>query len=365
MKRPRIAIDAVELQGKPTGVGRYLHNLLTSWSHMEAEVDWLLYHTDELTWPLPDDSRFSYEFVPAGFLKAGWYQQQRMLARLLNRDKPDLFFAPAYTLPLGWRGNSVLAVHDLSYEAHPEWYGRLHGLRMRSLSRRSCRKAARIITGTEFSRDELMRHYQIAAGKIAVIHHSVSSEHLTETLPTPPEPDQRYVLMLGTIFERRFPMQVLDAFQLLKDEGVKLVVVGDDRRSGGADFRSEIESRQLGDYVSWRRYVDDVELPRLISNAAAMLYLSAYEGFGLPPLEAMARGVPAVVSDRGALREIYGDTAALVEKEEPEIIAAVIRRLINHPEEWLERSRKGFELAQRLNAESMAEKTLEELLHHV
>lgn len=360
MKKARIAIDITELEGKPTGVGRYIHTLLKAWSHLQPEVHLVLYHHGPAVWPLPENLAHELRPVSHGLLKAGWYFQQRMLAKALNEDKPDLLFAPAYSLPLAWRGRSVVTVHDLSFEAFPGWFPRLHGMRMRYLTRRSCQQADEIIAVSNFSRDEIVRLYGVKGRRISVIYHGVDVD------PAPPAAGAGgYFLMLGSLFERRYPLQVLDAFAKVRQKGIRLVIVGDDRRKSGGDFQQEIEQRGLRDAVIWRRYVEEQELRALLTGARGLIYLSRYEGFGLPPLEAMAAGVPAIVSARGALREIYKDHALLVQEEEPGYIADAVLALSGNESLYQEMRKKGMERAAELTVEKTGRETLEVLLKHV
>lgn len=331
----RFAIDAAELEGRPTGVGRYLANLLRAWLAGDGDETFILYHRHDIAVDLGDSPRLVFRRLPPGRISAGWYRQQGTLAAALRADAPDALFAPAYTMPLRWRGPTLLTVHDLSYEAHPEWFSPLHGLRMRWLTRRSCARAEKILAVSSFTRDEVIKRYGISPEKVAVVHHGIDDTLLRA--PFTPEDELRrrlnlpgpFVLMVGSIFERRFPLEVIGAFRRLGDLGLSLVIAGEDRRRAGTNLDSEIENRGLAGRVRWVRYCPEADLAGLYRCASACIYLSEYEGFGLPPLEAMLFEVPVVVSGRGALREIYEGSAALVDHESDETIAAAIRRLFN------------------------------------
>jgi glycosyltransferase involved in cell wall biosynthesis len=178
-------------------------------------------------------------------------------------------------------------------------------------------------------------------------------------------PEKPYVIMLGSIFKRRFPDEILNAFKLMGESGPKLIVVGEDRRGAKQDFQAEIDNRGLQDRIIWKRYVEDEQLPNLISGAGAMLYLSAYEGFGLPPMEAMMNGVPAIVSDRGALAEVYGNTAILIKQESPEQIADAITALFSDKELWQTLSAEAYDYAEKFTIERMSKQTLDVILQYV
>lgn len=360
----RIAIDAAELEGRPTGVGRYLANLLRAWLANDDSETFILYHQGEIAVDLGDSPRLQHRRLERGRQAAGWYRQQVTLAAALRADAPDCLFAPAYTMPLKWNGKALLTVHDLSYEAHPEWFAPLHGLRMRWLTRRSCARATQVLAVSAFTRDEILRRYRLPGEKVAVVHHGIDDALLRA--PFTPEHELRtrlqlpgpFVLMVGSLFERRFPLQVIGAFRRLGDLGLSLVIAGEDRRRRGGDLEAQIDRLGLAGFVRWLRYCPEADLVGLYRCAGAAIYLSAYEGFGLPPLEAMAFGVPAIVSGHGALREMYEGSAALVMRETEEEIAGAIRTVFSDPAHRGRLVRGGEELVRSLRLERCATDTL-------
>ncbi len=165
----RIAIDAHELTGKPTGVGRYLAELLSAWSRLSGAKghDFVLCAPQPIQ-PAGDIAlRISEEVAPGH----GTLWQQLALPRLVKRARADVVFAPAYAGPLASWIPMVLSVHDVSFVAHPEWFGWREGLRRRLVTRLSARRAVRIITFSDFSKREIVRHLGIDHTKIEVIYH--------------------------------------------------------------------------------------------------------------------------------------------------------------------------------------------------
>ena len=149
----KIAIDARELHGNPTGVGRYLSKLLDAWKELPAAA--------------------AHEFVlcaPAPHEKAGTTWQQLTLPRLIRKAKADVFFAPGYSGPLRCPVPMVVAIHDVSFAAHPDWFGWREGLRRRVLARWTAQRAARVLTISEFSKQEIVRHLGIPPAKIEVTY---------------------------------------------------------------------------------------------------------------------------------------------------------------------------------------------------
>jgi glycosyltransferase involved in cell wall biosynthesis len=294
----------------------------------------------------------------------GIYWQQVVLKRALRKDKPDVLFAPADSMPLNWGGPTLVTFHDLSYEAHPEWFGFSQRLRRRWLAKSSAVRADRVVAISEFTRRELIKHYRLPEGKIAVVYHGIDNS-LREAPFTAEEELQRrigfdgpFALMVGSIFERRYPMEVIRAFRHLQDLDIGLVIAGDDRRLKGSDLQADIGALGLAGRVAWLRYCSEEVLAGLYRAAHHLIYLSAYEGFGLPPLEGMSFGLPAIVSGRGALLEVYRESALMVEDEDEECIASAIRRLVEDETLREELSEKGRGLAENLTLQKCAEKTL-------
>lgn len=303
----RIAIDGRELQGQPTGVGRFLSGVMTAWD------------------ALPDARRHEFLVLtpasPRG--SSGW--EQLTLPRLVREAAADVLFAPAYTGPLRCPVPMVVAIYDVSFAAHPEWFGWREGVRRRVLTRLTARRAARVLTTSEFSRDEIARRLGVPAGRIEVIHPGVDT-------PGGARDDARdeTVLYVGSLFTRRHIPQLVEAFAQVarRRAGVRLEIVGDNRTTPRVDVDALVRASGAADQIAVRSYVADEALPALYGRARAFVFLSEYEGFGLTPLEALAAAVPIVVLDTPVAREVYGDAALYVPSPEPRLVAAAIERVL-------------------------------------
>ena len=362
----RIAIDASEICGEPTGVGRYLEHLLRHWARLEGEQRFWLLHSDPLpTWAL-EPRGFEDCPLPAGFLSRPTWSQQVTLPRRLRALAPDVLFAPAYTLPLAWRGPSVLTMHDISFEVHPEWFGRGHGARLRFLARHSLRRARRVLAVSRFTREEILAHYRLEAAKVEVVRHGLDESFLQRPRTPPDELRRRlrletpFALMVGTLFERRYPDELLSAFERLAESGIALVIVGKDQRGAARSLPRELSARGLSERVHWLRYASEEDLLGLYACADQLIYLSAYEGFGYPPLEALACGLPPLLTRSSALAEIYADCAHFVEPRAEDIASGVLRL---HRDQALRRRilEAGHSLLAELSMESCARATLRAL----
>ena len=320
----RVAIDARELCGRPTGVGRYLTGLLDGWSHSDA----MRRHQFTLIAPRPlDASRWGVAVeVRAG--NGGTLWEQLTLPRA---TKADVFFAPGYTAPLSVATPLVLTIHDVSFFAHPEWFSFREGARRRAITAWSARRAKTVITDTEFSKKEIEQFIGIERGRIRVIPLGLERSHAVRDGDAAGRAP--LVLFVGSLFQRRRVDRLIAAFDRVLERvpEARLEIVGENRTSPAIDFESLRRSQRHPDAISIRSYLDDATLKELYARASVFAFLSEYEGFGLTPLEALAAGVPPVVLDTPVARETCGAAARYVSAAASDAdIAGVITELLTN-----------------------------------
>jgi glycosyltransferase involved in cell wall biosynthesis len=324
----RIGVDAREMLGDATGVGRYLSELLKRWVAREDATtrQFVLFAPGRITLPVPPEHAVS-RLVPAAH--AGTWWEQTTLRRAIARERLDLFFAPAYTAPVGLKMPVALTVHDVSFLAHPEWFRPREGFRRRWLTRHSARRAAVVLTDSVFSRDEIVKHMGLATGRIQVIPPGFSPRQ-TAAAPAPGR-RERLVLFVGTLLNRRRLPHLIDAFAVATADipDARLAIVGADRTWPPQDLPALAARLGVSDRLDLRSYVKDEELAALYARASVFVFLSEYEGFGLTPLEALAAGVPIVVLDTPVAREVYGPAATYVPRNSAPVDTAwIIRGLL-------------------------------------
>jgi glycosyltransferase involved in cell wall biosynthesis len=324
----RIGIDARELCGRATGVGRYLGGLLQEWAAARTlPHEFVLYAPEPIALPL-DARRFATRIVPG---PPGTWWEQVQVSRAAASDHLDVWFAPAYSAPLRMQTPIVVAIHDLSFVAHPEWYRIREGARRRWLTRQSAGKASAVITISEFSKRELIEWLNVPEERIHVIPPGIgmqNSEFGIRNSPPSPQslvPSPR-VLFVGSIFNRRHVVDLIRSFAPLAraHSDASLDIVGDNRSYPREDLRRTIVAEGLDGQVRWHEYVTDTELHDLYAQARAFAFLSEYEGLGLTPLEALAAAVPPVLLDTPVARESCGDAAVYVRVRD---LAATTRAL--------------------------------------
>ncbi len=243
-------------------------------------------------------------------------QELRMswsLPRLLRRLRPELGHFQ-HALPLGWSGPSVVTLHDLHFERDPSVMGLVDRLTFKAVVPRAAKRADQVIAVSERTKRDAIALYGIRPEKITVIPHGV------DPVFSPGDGSHGgYLLFVGAVQARKSPRAAAEAAAAV---GLPLIVAGPEKepslvrelRSGGVDVRG---------------WVDQAELVELYRGAAAALLPSRYEGFGMPVLEAMACGVPVVLSDDAALREVAGDAG--VYADDGDFTGAVRRALADRP----------------------------------
>jgi glycosyltransferase involved in cell wall biosynthesis len=280
-----ILLDADVLGRNRTGEETYLSNLLRELPGVAPDL-----HFAAVT--------RHPELVPAGVEAVplpARSQELRMawtLPRLLRRLRPALAHFQ-HALPLGYRGSSVLTLHDLHFEHTPEVMGRLDRLTFRAVVPRSARRASHVLAVSERTRQDAIAAYGLPPEKVSVTPLGVDPAFS----PDPAGAHDDYLLFVGAVQARKDPLAALEAAQAA---GRRLVVVGPEKEPALA-----AELRRRGADV--RGVVAKDELAQLYRGAAALVLLSRFEGFGMPVLEAMASGTPVVLSDDPALREVAGD----------------------------------------------------------
>jgi glycosyltransferase involved in cell wall biosynthesis len=306
----KIAIDARELCGKPTGVGRYLAELLSEWADAPElhRHQWTLYANEPPV--VPAAFRERVRLLPGA---GGTRWEQWDFARRLGVDRPDVLFAPGYTAPLTAPCPIALTIHDVSFFARPGEFRWREGFRRRRITTWAARRARVIVTDSEFSRDQIVEHIGIPADRIRVIHLGMRSS-LSGGASAAREP---LVLYVGSIFPRRHVDRLVSVFGervAPRVPGARLEIIGENRLPPDVNIDAWLEHlpEAVRARITFRSWVDEATLRDLYSRATVFAFLSDYEGFGLTPLEALAAGVPPIVLDTPVAREVYRSAALYV-----------------------------------------------------
>jgi len=332
----RIGIVAAELEGRPTGVGRYLEGLLqglATWDHGHEPVLFFKGAPMELP-PVAE----GLEACWSGFGGSMVLWEQLLVGRRMAREGIDVVFDPAYALPAGSGRPAVVTIHDLSFELLPSEFSTLERWRRRLLARRAARGAARVLTDTRHMGELVRRMYGVDGKRLGTVPLGVDRQRFSpatevqdrvvlEGLGVRPP----YILWVGSLFERREPRAVLGALAELRQRGrpVQLVLAGANRLRSPRQLNRWITELELEDSVLQLGWVDEAALAPLYRNAGACVYLSRHEGFGLPPLECLACGTPVLVSAGLGLDDAWPDYPYRCRELGPASVASELVRMLD------------------------------------
>ncbi len=289
------------------------------------------------------------------------------LPRYLKREALDLFHGTNYQLPFWNRGRNILTVHDLSVFTHPETHERRLARRARRRLPIMLRRASRIVTPTEVVKGELATQFKIAADRIAVTPEAPRSSFfpisLDDAAPTLHrlEIQDDFILFVGTLEPRKNLEVLLRAFARISNETQhqpQLVIAGAEGWLSD-DFDRLVRSSDFGDRLRFTGYLNDEDLRALYSSSKVFLYPSLYEGFGLPPLEAMACGAAVIASRIPTHEETLKDKARLVNPLDEAALANSIVELLENDSARARLAENGREYAATFSWKKTAELTFQ------
>ena len=361
----RIGIDARKLHD--FGIGTYIRNLLRQLARQDRQTEYVV-----LARPADCEALATlgenFRAVPE---TAGNYSvaEQIRIPLALRREGVTLFHAPHYVLPPLVMCRSVVTIHDCIHLMFPQYLPNRIALTYARVSiGLASRRATRVLTVSESSKRDILRFVDIPAEKIDVIYNAYDERFGVE----PREEDvarvrERYqlhdpfVLYAGTVKPHKNVERLIEAFDLVRKHGLddlKLVLIGDEI-SKYAALRRAVHSHQLHKYVRFLGYLPEETLAVMYRLASVFVFPSLYEGFGLPPLEAMASGTPVVTSNVSSLPEVAGDAAVLVDPYDSASIADGIERVLG--DDTLRRSlrEKGLARAKQFSWETSVRRVRE------
>jgi len=281
--------------------------------------------------------------------------QERRLPPAVEADRCDVFFSPAYSCPRRLAAPRVTAVHDLSFFSLPQDFTWRDGLRRRLGVKASLEVSAGVLACSDFTRREILARFPEVVSRV----HHVPLGADDDVPPGPPRDEARkrlavtgpLVLTVGAILNRRRLPELLRAVASLRRRfpDVVLDVVGENRTHPRRDLEGLVRSLDLDGAVRLSGFVSDADLALRYAAADVACSLSEYEGFGLPALEALSRGLPLVTSLRPALGEIFGEAALLVDPADVPGIAAALDRVLGDGLLGSDLARRGRALAARFS----------------
>jgi len=301
-------------------------------------------------------------------VRIGW--EQFLAPAVLLRDRLDLLHCPVNVVPLAAPCQTIVTIHDLGFMRYPERYRTAKRRYLRAATTLSAHRAAHIITDAESGRQEIIELLGVRPEKVSAVPLGVDTQfkplepNQVEAFRQEKQLPKRFVLYIGTLEPRKNLPLLLRGFARLQHEnpnaveGVELVL-------GGAkgwlydDIFRLVRELELEPITRFPGYVNEEELPLWYNSAECFVYPSVYEGFGLPPLEAMACGCPVITSNTSSLPEVVGEAGLTVSPEDETGLSKALACLLTDSTERTRRWELGLKQAQKFTWEETARRTLE------
>ena len=359
-----IGIDSHAAEHSGEGNSTYIQNLILALVGLDGDHTLALlaadpYHPFYRSLPAGARCRISSIGRHGGVARTAW-----ALPRAARRERVDCLHVQYFAPPL-YRRPVVVTVHDLGFLHVPDSFP--SGLRfaMRVLVPWSVRRAARVITDSEFSRNDMVARYQVSPQKIVVIRLSAPDRFRPMDVTETSRILARYGLKPGFLFSlgrlnrRKNLARLLMAYRALRADGIRDVplVVAGKPDYGARDLRGPAGFEAF-EGIHWVGLIPDDDLPAFYAGARCFVYPSLFEGFGLPLLEAMASECPVISSDRAALPELVGDAGLLVDPERVEAIAEAMRRVLTDASLRTELREQGLRRSRQFTWQETARRTL-------
>lgn len=326
---PRVAVDAHTLGRRATGNETYVRGLLGGLVDRDDVEPIILVDPKR-----PVEDRFASRAKPLS-TRNPLIRLLRELASPRGRWSADLLHVQ-YVRPPRCDVPCITTIHDISYEHFPWLFDRRSLLRMRTTIPWSARHSAAVVTGSRYSRDDLIEHYGLDPHRVHVTPYAVDPRfqpqspevvrHILERLALP----SGYLLYVGNLQPRKNLPRLLEAYVGLHDAGIRVpLVIAGQRAWLSNEIFETVRQHGLSDCVFFTGYVPIDDLPALYAGALAFVYPSLFEGFGLPVLEALASGVPTVTSSVSSLPEVAGEAALLVDPRDTPALSGALARVLS------------------------------------
>jgi glycosyltransferase involved in cell wall biosynthesis len=366
-----IGIDAHAIGAQQGGNETYIKNLIKSLAEVDGENRYTIYLANAEAAEAWRDGfanhhkNFSIRLLPppTPLVRVPVFLAYELFRRPVDALHVQYTAPPFCTVPV------VATIHDLAFEHLPETFTRRGSFQLKLTVRRTAKRAARIVTVSEYSRQDLINTYHLPPEKVVVTYNGVEP-HFSPQPGSASEAEEihrrfgisrNFLLAVGSLQPRKNLVRLIRAYSRLRSECEnfthQLVIVG--RKLWLADeIFAEVKKQRWSGDVILTGYVSDDDLPALYRTSSAFVYPSIFEGFGLPPLEAMACGTPVVTGDNSSLPEITGDAALLVDAYDEQSLANAMIEVVSNDRLRATMREKGIAQAKKFTWRAAAEKTL-------
>ena len=366
-----IGIDASRANKKhKTGVEWYAYHLIQELKKNDSENQYYLYTREKLMGGLancpPNFKEVVLGWAP-GYL---WTQLRLSWEMKFGKYKPDILFVPAHVLPILHPKKSIVTIHDVGFSAYPKLYNWKDKLYHIWASYYISRRAKKIITISNFSKLEIEKYFPKSKGKIAITPIGFDrqvycakrdSSSINQTL-NKFEITKPFFLNTARLEDKKNILGLLEAFSIFQkkfdaSKKYNLVLVGN-KGTGYSKIKSKIDELNLKKNIIEIGWIEKTDLANLYKVAEIFIFPSLYEGFGIPPLEAMACETPVITSDAASIPEVVGQAAITVDPHQPEIIAQAMKYIVTKPELKNKLILNGLEQIKKFSWQKCAQETL-------
>lgn len=361
----KIGIDAREFEAKSiTGIARYLGEFLKYALRHKCEHEYTLFCNQFTRIPL-QEHRLKKIFIPE-YLTFWWDQVQ--LPCYLSRERVDIFLTPYLKAPFFAPCKLVIIINDLISLLFPE-YRKLKSFARRvyfkNLGRQAARRAEKIITISQYSKKDILDVFQIRAERVKVIYLSADEEYrpITSNLEKVTSRygiREKFIFYFGNFNPHKNVKALIEAYYNLpeKIKNEYQLVLGGRRDKYRLELEKIVKHLKIGDRVVFANFIPEDDLPSIYSAAELFVFPSLYEGFGLPPLEAMGCGTPVITSNTTSLPEVVGEAGILVNPYSVDDIKAAIIKVLTDSTLRNNLIKRGLERSRQFTSEKMADQIL-------
>ncbi len=366
-----IGVDGNEANvEKRVGISKYVFELLRQFEYVKPQVSHVRFNIYLKKRPREDlpKKREGWHYRVVGPQKL-WTQVGLPLDLFLNRPRPDVFFTPTHYAPRFSPVPTVVSVMDLSYIHFPQLFNTSDLYQLRNWTAYSVKKAKRVLTISLASKNDIIKHYQIAPDRVVVTYPGIKLDaakgtQYMEALKNIYGVTGEYILFVGTLQPRKNIVRLIEAFALVRESkeynDLQLVIIGK-RGWQYQDILAAPRKLQVQDSVKFLDFVSDNDLASFYHNARCFILPSLYEGFGLPILEAMKYDCPVITSNVSSMPEVGGEAAIYINPYDTDDIADKIREVLGNETLRKQMVEEGKKQIKKFSWEKTAKETLQVL----
>jgi len=368
----RIAIDYTAAIRQGAGIGQYVRGLVDAILAQDSSSSYTLLASGRPTsarpFPVAANVRPRSIFIPDRYLNFLWYRWRLPLYATFFSGQVDIYHGPDFALPpLNGKLRKVVTVHDLSFLEHPEYAVPSLAAYLKKIVPEAVASADVVASVSQATSRSLIEHFKIPPEKIVIIPNGVAPHYRRITNPVLLGATRHkfglkhpFILGVGTLEPRKNHLGLIKAFAQAqkKKKGPAMLALAGGNGWLYEETKQVVAELKLENKIRFLGHVSDLELITLYSMADVFAFPSFFEGFGIPPLEAMACGAPVITSNTSSLPEVVGDAALLVDPHDVSALGHAITRLVEDEQLREELRQKGYQRAQHYTWSASASKML-------